>query len=143
MARWAIVAGAVLLAGGSGCCVDGRSKLIRTAPNDERRLAFVTIIPLQRNDGTAVAEPEIQAILSDLNACFGGLTDEGEVDGYWVDPETQTPYRERGRKIIVAFEPERLEEAREAVRSIGAQLGQLAMYFALHEHVEILDVQAR
>lgn len=126
-------AGGLLVAGPGPCQQSG------AFPDDAFSMAFVTFIPLARNDGVPVSESEMDEILAGLEHQFGGLTVEGEVDGRWVDPETNIRYEDRSLKVLVAFEPDRLQEARDAVRAIGDRLDQLAMYFEIHDCVEILD----
>jgi hypothetical protein len=105
-------------------------------------MTFTTIIPRQRNDGSAVSRKELNAILRQLRERFGGVTIDGEVEGHWVDPSDGKHYRERSLKITVACDRERLHEAEDVVREIGRQLGQKAMYFEVryYDGVRILRI---
>jgi hypothetical protein len=94
-------------------------------------MTFTTIIPASRNDGSLVSRREMAAILSGLCVQFGGYTAEGTTEGAWRDERTGRVYRDKGRKITVACEIERLEEALQAVRAIGRRLGQEAMWVEL------------
>jgi hypothetical protein len=106
-------------------------------------MTFTTILPKQRNDGTRVSRKEMNAILRSLREQFGGVTVEGEVEGHWVDPADGKPYSERSLKVTVACDRERLHEAEDAVRDIGRQLGQKAMYFEVryYDGVGILRIE--
>lgn len=92
-------------------------------------MTFTTIIPKHRNDGSPVSRKEMNAILAGLRARFGGVTVDGEIEGQWVDQTDGKVYRDRSLKVTVACDRERLHEAEEAVREIGRQLEQKAMYF--------------
>jgi hypothetical protein len=100
--------------------------------------AFITLVPTRRNDGSEVPRGEQDAILQALRERFGGLTIEGIVEGHWIDPADGRLYVDQSLKIVVAFEAERLTEARQAVRDIGKQLGQIAMYFEVRDGIEFL-----
>jgi len=102
--------------------------------------AFITLVPTVRSDGVAVTRTERDDILEGLWKRFGGVTLEGVVEGHWIDPADGKHYGDRCWKILVAFEGERIQEAREAVLEIGRRLGQKAMYFEVREGIEILDV---
>jgi hypothetical protein len=105
-------------------------------------MTFTTFLPKSRNDGARVSRKELNAILRDLRLRFGGYTVEGEAEGQWTDPATGKTYTDRSIKVTVACHRERLHEAAEAVRAIGRQLGQLAMWFEVKgaDGVEILDL---
>src|SRR5262249_17948257 len=92
-------------------------------------MIFTTIVPKYRNDKTKVPRTEINDILKRLVDQFKGLTYEGDTIGEWIDPEDGRLYRDKGIKVTVACDRERLAEAEEAVKHIGRRLGQKAMYF--------------
>lgn len=106
-------------------------------------MLFTTILPKQRNDGSRVSRREMNAILRGLRERFGGVTVEGEVEGQWVDSADGKSYGERSLKVTVACDRERLHEAEDAVRDIGRQLGQKAMYFEVRyfDGVGILRIE--
>jgi hypothetical protein len=91
-------------------------------------MTFTTIIPKYRNDKKKVARTELDEILDTLVDQFGGITGEGETVGEWIDPENGLRYKDKGVKVTVACDSERLAEAEEAVRQIGRRLGQKVMY---------------
>ena len=72
-----------------------------------------------------------------------GLTDEGEVNGYWIDDNDGKRYHDRGIRVSIACDRERLEEAKQAVLAIGKQLGRKAMFFEVryYDGVQILKVE--
>jgi hypothetical protein len=90
----------------------------------------ILLIPLTFNDGSAVAPPILQAIMSELFAAYGGYTIAGEVRG---------AYRMHGgRKQIdtclevwVAIERDRksIRALKDHVARFGELLGQETMYF--------------
>lgn len=96
-------------------------------------MKFTTIIPTYRNDGTRVDQAEIDQILFDLALQFGGWTHEGITVGHWVDPKDGTHYQDEGLKISVVCGNDQLSSAEAAVRQIGTQLGQRAMYFEIRD----------
>jgi hypothetical protein len=84
----------------------------------------------------------LNGILRALRQQFGGYTDEGTATGEWVEPASGQVFADQSLKVTVACHRERLREAAEAVRSIGQQLGQLAMWFCVSgpDGVDILDI---
>lgn len=92
-------------------------------------MTFTTIIPTQRNDGRPVRKRELAEIRKRLIEQFGGATFEGMVDGYWIDGADGRHYRDPGIKVTIGCDRERLQEAIDAVREIGSQLDQKAMWF--------------
>ena len=92
-------------------------------------MTFTTLLPKRRNDGSPVSRKEINSIVVSLRMQFGGVTEEGEVGGQWVDDDNGPVYRDRSLKVTVACDRSRLREAEEAVIAIGRRLGQKAMYF--------------
>ena len=106
-------------------------------------MKFTTVVPKFRNDGSPVPPEELDAIIERIWQQFGGATVEGEVTGHWVDRTDGTHYRDLSLRVSVACERERLAEAQEAVRQIGRQLGQKAMYFEVqgYDGVQILRTE--
>ncbi len=98
-------------------------------------MIFTTLVPLHRNDGSAVPESEREAILTRLAEQFGSATIEGKVIGYRYEPTGRGHYREVNLKVTIACEWRRYAEAEKAVRDIGHQLGQDEMYFEVR-HVD-------
>ncbi|HJT36375.1 MAG TPA: hypothetical protein VJ783_30410 [Pirellulales bacterium] len=96
-------------------------------------MRFTTIIPIRRNKGPKVGAAELQAIYDMLTAKFGGMTQEGQTQGQWIDLKDGKIYRDHGRKVTVVCDNERLVEAESIVRKIGRQLGQKAMYFEVRD----------
>lgn len=100
-------------------------------------IKVITMIPMFRNDGSEVSFGELEQIQRDLWVRFGGLTVEGIVTGHWVDDVDGRHYEDKNLKVAIAIDPERIGEMEEAVRAIGRQLGQEAMYF------EVVDCVVR
>lgn len=98
-------------------------------------MIFNTLIPLYRNDGSAVSDEEREAILIRLAEQFGSATIEGTAIGYRYEPGGRGHYREENLKVTIACEWRRYAEAEMAVRRIGEQLGQDEMYFEVR-HVD-------
>jgi hypothetical protein len=65
---------------------------------------------------------------------FGGLTVEGIVEGHWLDPADGQHYDDTCWKIKIAMADSRLDEGIAAIKAIGRQLGQLAMYVEIQNH---------
>jgi hypothetical protein len=104
-------------------------------------MKFVTLLPMSRNDGSAVSESEMDSLLGRIWETFGGCTIEGQVTGHWIDSQDGKHYQDTSLKVVVVIEPERIDEARELVREIGKQLGQIEMYFELiNTQTEFLKV---
>ncbi len=106
-------------------------------------MTFTTLIPKARNDGSRVSRKEINAILGRLRRQFGGFTVSPDYAGEWTDPATGKVYADQSLKVTVGCHRERLREAADAVRDIGRQLGQVAMWFEVSgaDGLEILDIQ--
>ncbi len=101
----------------------------------------VVLIPLRRNDGSAVSRGEMRGILNRFLREFGGFTVAGEVVGGWRSPEG-VEYRDRNTQVWVIVESSQLPTLRETVREIGRQLGQEAMYLEVSEaKVDFLSVR--
>ena len=95
---------------------------------------IVTLIPTHRNDDSEVGKDEIDAILETLYIQFGGVTVEGVVEGHWLDPDNGQHYGDTCWKVKIAIEESRMDEAIEAIKLIGRQLDQLAMYFEIQNN---------
>jgi hypothetical protein len=106
-------------------------------------MSFTTIIPTSRNNGRPVSRREMATILVELVDQFGGYTAEGVTKGAWRDERTGHVYHDRGRKITIACDRERLPEAIDAVKAIGRRLGQEAMWFEVRgaDGVSILNIE--
>lgn len=109
-------------------------------------MKFSTMIPVNYNDGTAVAYWELESVFRLFWDKFGGCTVDATADGYWKD-NTGKLFTDRVRRLTVVVENNsqaNLDYARFLVRRVGCQLGQKSMYF---EHdvcganiVEFLDI---
>lgn len=103
--------------------------------NTEKKCPCRFRLPLQYNDGTEVEPEKLVAIFQDLDRQFSGHTNHGVSQGSWegqVEPMLT---------IEVAVSPNRLEEFRQVVYSIGKSLGQHAMYLdAPPPTVEIIPI---
>ena len=95
-------------------------------------LKFTTFIPTSRNDGSAVTPSELTQLVDALWQPFGGVTNEGIVQGAWIDPTDGQRYDDELLKVSVVFPtlPD-LQHAVGIVESIGRQLDQKAMYLEL------------
>jgi hypothetical protein len=104
-------------------------------------LKFTTLIPTTRNDGSSVKPSVLLRLIDNLWRPFGGMMDEGLVNGHWIDDDG-TLYRDRCVKVSIECDRDRLEEAKRAVRRIGRKLGRRAMYFEVsgYDGVQILRV---
>lgn len=72
---------------------------------------------------------------------FSGMTNEGLVEGHWLD-EDGTLFRDVCLKVSIECERDRLDEAIRAVKRIGRKLRQRAMYFEVsgYDGVQILRI---
>jgi hypothetical protein len=106
-------------------------------------MVFVTLIPVRRNDGSAVSGAEQQDIIRGLWRQFGGVTIEGQVTGHWIDDADGRHYQDDSLKVSVLCDTGRLPEAESVVREIGRRLGQRAMWFEVRyaDGVRIIDVE--
>jgi hypothetical protein len=91
-------------------------------------MKFTTLIPTSYNDGAPVDLDLLDHLIESLYWPFGGMTNEGVVNGCWVDDDG-TRYSDRSIKISIECDRTRLEEAIKGVRRIGRRLKQRAMYF--------------
>lgn len=95
-------------------------------------MKWITLVPVNRNDGSKVDPIELQTILDSIWKTFGGSSVEGPITGNWVDPEDGQHYEDRCLRVTVICESSRLSEAEQLVKEIGKQLDQKAMYFEVH-----------
>lgn len=98
-------------------------------------MKVTTLVPTHRNDGSAVAADELQAILQRFWVAFGGCTVDGRTEGYWVDGGRM--YSDECLKVFVVVTEAQLPEVESLVREIGQQLGQLAMYLEVDRTSEV------
>jgi hypothetical protein len=106
-------------------------------------MKFTTLVPISRNDGTQVNPADLARLIEDLWRPFGGMTNEGRVIGHWVDPSDGQHYQDECIKVSIECDRSRLNEAVDAVKAIGQQLGQRAMYFEVsgYDGVQILAIE--
>jgi len=69
------------------------------------------------------------------------MTNEGFVTGHWID-DSGAEFRDVCVKVSIDCDRSRLQEAIKAVRRLGRQLGQQAMYFEVagYDGVQILRI---
>lgn len=104
-------------------------------------MKFAVLIPMSRNDGSAVTGSEWFGILEKFLVAFGGYTIEGETEGRWK-ADDGTIYDDRCKRLMVVAEESRKAEFLTIVKDVGRQLGQLAMFTEFSEpNVEILDIE--
>src|SRR5579872_2859223 len=105
-------------------------------------MKFTTLIPTTRNDGTEVEPSLLSRLIDRLWRPFGGMTDEGEVTGHWIDDGTE--FIDVCIKVSIECDRERLQEAIRAVRRAGRKLDQKAMYFEVtgYDGVQILRIES-
>ena len=96
-------------------------------------MQFVTLIPICRNNGEAVDQAELDAIIRKLWVTFGGCSIDGPVEGHWVDSQTGVHYQDACLRATVVCDNNRLTEAETAVIEIGRQLAQEAMFFEVRD----------
>jgi hypothetical protein len=106
-------------------------------------LKFTTFVPIRRNDGSPIAQKELNRIIQRLNRLFGGVTVEGKVQGLWIDAAEGRTYQDECLKISVACDNQLLALAEREVRRIGRQLDQKAMYMEVQylDGVRILEIE--
>lgn len=106
-------------------------------------MKFTVLIPVADNSGKKFPKQKLRAIFDRFGIQFGGQSVEGPVDGMWCDDGVL--FHEQSYKITVVTDVARIEEARELVREIGRDLGQLAMYFEVvnEDGVEFLRMSPR
>jgi hypothetical protein len=111
----------------------------RPAP---RRCEATVYLPLADNQGRAFPEAEWEAALAGLVAPFGGATLGTAREGLWLDAERRL-HREWVRPVVISFDHRRLDEYRQAVRKVGRQLRQEAVYVRFEEpRIDLIAVDA-
>ena len=95
-------------------------------------IAFTTLIPLHRNDGTPISEETRTSIIRRLVEQFGPLTIEGEVSGFWYDSEAGELRTEQSLKLLIGCEWHQASNIEPTLRAIGIELGQEAMFLEIH-----------
>lgn len=98
-------------------------------------MKITTLIPVTRNDGSAVSQSELDGILRLFWSTFGALTVDGRTQGYWLD--NGTLYQDECLKVVIAIDDHRLPEAEQIIHNVGRQLGQLAMYLEVDHAAEV------
>ncbi len=106
-------------------------------------MKFTTLIPTTWNDGTTIKPAVLDRVIERLWRPFGGMTDEGQVTGHWID-EDGTEFTDVCIKVSIECDRTRLQEAVRAVRRAGRKLGQRAMYFEVagYDGVQILRIES-
>lgn len=103
-----------------------------------RSLEATVYLPLADNAGRPFADDTWQVALAVLVEPFGGATLGNAQEGCWLDARGRV-LREPVRPVVVSFAPERLDEFRGAVRTVGRHLRQEAMYVRFEEpRVELI-----
>jgi hypothetical protein len=104
-------------------------------------MKFATLIPTTWNDGTAVKPSVLKRLRDSLWRPFGGMTNEGDVTGHWIDDDG-VEFTDLCNKISIDCDRGRLLEALKGVRRIGRRLGQRAMYVEVagYDGVQILRI---
>lgn len=109
-------------------------------------MKFSVMIPVKRNDGSAVPEVEQEDIFRMFWSRFGGCTVDAVADGYWQDDSGKL-YIDKVRRVTVSSSGnsrEGLKLARRIIRKVGSVLGQKVMYFEHdadgHTEVEFLAI---
>ncbi|MAT16794.1 MAG: hypothetical protein CMJ46_16165 [Planctomyces sp.] len=102
---------------------------------------FITLVPINFNDGTPVPAETLESIKWLFWETFGGATIEGPLEGHWVDPKSGKHYQDSLLRVTVVAGAEKLEEAREIARQICRTLDQEAIYFEARpaDGVEFLE----
>jgi hypothetical protein len=105
-------------------------------------MKFTTLIPTTKNDGTPVESAFLSRLLDRLWRPFGGMTEEGQVTGHWIDDDG-AEFTDICIKVSIDCDRDRLQEAFQAVRRAGRKLGQRAMYFEVsgYDGVQILCIE--
>lgn len=105
-------------------------------------MKFTTLIPTTDNEGTPIKPSVLARLMDGLWRPFGGMTNEGTVTGRWTDDDG-TLFADICVKVSIECDRDRLEEARRAVRRIGRQLRQRAMYFEVsgYDGVQFLWIE--
>jgi hypothetical protein len=105
-------------------------------------MKFTTLIPTTWNDGTAVRPSVLKRLRDSLWRPFGGMTNEGNVTGHWIDDDG-VEFTDVCIKVSIECDRSRLPEAIRAVRRVGHRLGQRAMYFEVagYDGVQILRIE--
>jgi hypothetical protein len=105
-------------------------------------MKFTTLIPTTRNDGTAVKPSVLHRVLDSLWRPFRAISKEGYVTGHWIDADG-TEFTDVCLRVSIECDRNRLFEAIKAVRRVGRQLGQRAMYFEVagYDGVQMLRIE--
>jgi hypothetical protein len=106
-------------------------------------MKFTTLIPTTWNDGTEVDPAVLSRIIDRLWHPFGGMSEEGQVRGHWIDDDG-TEFTDVCIKVSIECDRIRLQEAIQAVRRAGRKLRQKAMYFEVagYDGVQILRLES-
>lgn len=107
-------------------------------------MKFTTLVPTTWNDGTPVEPQLLRRLIDRLYKPFGGMTNEGEVTGYWTDADGMQ-YVDKSVKISIECDRGKLQEAVRVVMRVGHRLRQRAMYFEVsgYDGVQFLRIGKR
>jgi hypothetical protein len=102
---------------------------------------FTTLIPTTDNDGNPFEPAALARLIETLWRPFGGMTEEKEVLGCWIDDDG-TEFRDMCFKVSIECDRERLSEAMRRVRRVGRKLVQRVMYFEVsgYDGVQFLRI---
>src|SRR5262249_19583987 len=77
-------------------------------------ITFTTLIPATPNDGTSVKPTVLSRLIDRLWRPFGGMTEEGQVTGHWIDDDG-TEFTDVCIKLSIECDRDRLQEAMRTV----------------------------
>jgi len=99
-------------------------------------------VPITTNDGTRVPREFFKKFEARLIELAGGFSEDGIVNGCWMD-EDRTVYRDRSKRYIVATHEANLGAVKELILEIGKKLRQRAMYFEVvaDSEIQFLDIE--
>lgn len=89
---------------------------------------YVLLVPLRYNDGRAVPDDVLDAMLDQLFVLAGGYTIAGTVKGAYRMADGMRQ-EDESLQVWIAIEEVEAAELRQLVATFGRRLGQEAMYF--------------
>lgn len=108
----------------------------------KRLLECSFLVPVRRDRILSDGKPHLPATWLWLESelfVFSGMTRAPDREGWYLDPGTREPVRDRSRNYIVALPPARLKELRRLLRQACGQFARKCIYLSVAGQVEFVE----
>jgi hypothetical protein len=108
-------------------------------PKPADTVVWSTLIPVRFNNGEAIPQSVVSALLETVGRYFGGYTLDGVSTGVWYDADGKR-FADASQRLTVACYRSRLDDARGYVKRIGIATGQKCMPFFVDGRAEFVEL---